>query len=635
MKKTIRISAIAMSFAITTIAHAQIISTVAGTGIAGYSGDGSAATAAKLNQSHSVKTDGAGTIYIADYGNNCIHKVSGGIISTIAGTGVGGYSGDGGAATNAKLLNPTDVTLDASGNVYVVDHNNNVIRKISTSGIISTVAGTGVAGYGGDGAAATTAKLNSPLGMCIDASGNIYIGDQLNHRVRKINTAGIISTIAGTGTAGFSGDGFAATAAKLNVPNFVALDPSGNVVFSDNANHRLRKINSSGIISTIAGNGIGTYTADGVPASATSIFFPGGLEFDAAGNLYFAENGDERIRKIDVTGIINTIAGTGVAGYSGDGGAATAAKLNSVTDVSVDGSGNVYIADRNNNCIRLVSSGSKPYFTAGHTQTLTVCQDVTGVSINTQLAIMDADIANTEKWTLFTAPTHGTAIVAYTATSTGSAITPTGLSYTPTLGYTGTDLIKVIINDGTASDTTTINIKIDPLPDAGTISGIDSVCPGSTVTLSETVTGGIWSSSASFISSITDSGVVKGVVPGRDTIIYTVVNACGIVSAIFPFKVLPYGSCPSLMIVNAVGSDDIIVYPNPNSGKFTVEIRTINEEQTLINIVNILGQRIKEVTIPSNKPTDIALDIPSGIYMLNATTSGQQWSKKIMVNTGR
>ncbi|MCW3121012.1 MAG: hypothetical protein JWQ38_504 [Flavipsychrobacter sp.] len=636
MKKIIRISAIAMSFAITTIGHAQIISTVAGTGIAGYSGDGSAATAAKLNQPGGIYIDGSGTIYLADRGNNCIRKISGGIITTIAGTTINGYSGDGGPATAAKFNHPIQLAMDGAGNLIIADVDNNVIRKINSAGIITTIAGTGVAGYNGDGIAASTAQLNGPLGLAIDASNNIIIGEVLGHRVRKINPAGIISTIAGNGTAGFSGDGFAATSAKLHNPNYLTADGSGNIFFSDNGNHRIRKITvSTGVISTIAGDGGMGYTGDGVAATSTSLLYPANQRVDAAGNVYIADSGNDRIRKVDIAGVITTIVGIGVRGFAGDGSPATAAEINGVTDICFDNSGALYIADFGNNRLRIVGPGNKtPVFTGGHNQSLSVCFN-TNTSVDTLLKIMDADSGQPETWNLFSTPAHGTATVTYSATSTGTAIIPTGLQYTPAMGYTGTDVFKVIISDGIASDTTTINVTVDPLPSAGVISGIDNVCPGNTVALAETVSGGIWSSSDAYMTLASHTGNVKGVIPGKDTIIYTVINSCGIVSAIFPFTVKSYIECHTGMTSESTMDEGINIYPNPNSGNFTVEIRTANEEQTRITIVNILGQHIKEITISSNKPTDIILDIPSGVYILNATTSGQQWSKKIMINTGR
>ena len=343
------------------LASAQTINTIAGTGVGGYSGDGGQATAATFNHTEAVAVDAVGNVYIVDEWNHRIRKVtiSTGIISTIAGTGVYGYNGDGIAATTARLYYPIGLILDATGNVYIADTYNHRIRKIDITGMISTIAGTGVSGYNGDGIAATTATLNVPEGITVDAFGNVYIADIWNHRIRKIiASTGIISTIAGTGTAGYNGDGIAATAAQLNYPYGVALDPTDNVYVADESNHRIRKIDiSTGIINTIAGTGTAGYNGDGIAATVADLNFPEAVVYDAAGNIYIPDAWNYRVRKITVsTGIINTIAGTGVYGFSGDGGAATAATLDYPGSVAIDtASCNMYIADENNNCIRVVT----------------------------------------------------------------------------------------------------------------------------------------------------------------------------------------------------------------------------------------------------------------------------------------
>jgi len=277
-------------------------------------------------------------------------------IYTVAGNGVSGYSGDGGAATAAKLTLPAGVATDASGNVYVCDLWNNRIREVNTSGIISTFAGNGTGSYSGDGGPATAATLSSPYGVAVDASGNIYIADYNNNRIRKVNTSGIISTFAGNGTAGYSGDGGAATAATISSPFDVAVDASGNVYFSDTGNDVIRKVNTSGIISTIAGNGTTGFSGDGGLATAAELNFPRGVAVDASGNVYIADASNNRIRKVNTSGIISTIAGNGGGGFSGDGGLATAAALNGPAGVAVDASGHIYISDANNYRVRELKS---------------------------------------------------------------------------------------------------------------------------------------------------------------------------------------------------------------------------------------------------------------------------------------
>lgn len=339
-----------------------IITTVAGTGIQGYSGDGSLATSANLNNPIEVAVDSSGNIYFADFSNQRIRKVtaSTGIITTVAGNGILGYGGDGSAATSANLNNPYGVALDVSGNIYIVDRNNHRIRKVTAStGIISTVAGNGIAAFGGDGSAATLANINFPRGLAVDGTGNIYITDQGNHRIRKVTAStGIISTVAGNGTYGYGGDGSAATSANLKNPVGLTIDGSGNIYIADALNHRIRKVTAlTGIISTVAGNGTGAYGGDGSVATSANLNNPNGIAFDNSGNIYIADASNFRIRKITVsTGIISSVAGNGTASYRGDGSAATLANLHNPTDVVVDGSGNIFIADFYNHRIRKITA---------------------------------------------------------------------------------------------------------------------------------------------------------------------------------------------------------------------------------------------------------------------------------------
>ncbi|MGP8217270.1 MAG: T9SS type A sorting domain-containing protein [Bacteroidia bacterium] len=362
--------------------NAQIISTIAGNGSQGYTGDGGQATAAELYGPTGVAIDASGNIYIADYENDRIRKVNtSGIISTFAGTGTAGSSGDGGNATAAELYEPMEVAIDIAGNVYIADYGNNRIRKVNTSGIISTIAGNGTAGSTGNGGNATAAELNSPMGVAVDVYGNIYIADYNNNIIRIVNSSGIIKTIAGTGTGGLSGnyngDGIAATAANLDEPGAVSLDASGNIYISDFLNNRIREINTSGIINTVAGNGTANYSGDGGPATAAEInlwaafnYRGGGVVVDASNNIYIGDYDNSRLRKVNSSGIISTIAGTGTASYSGDGGPATAAELHYPTNVAVDASGNVYFADYGNNRIRKISNCIPPNITVSSSHTI-------------------------------------------------------------------------------------------------------------------------------------------------------------------------------------------------------------------------------------------------------------------------
>jgi uncharacterized protein YjiK len=349
------------------------ITTVAGSGTYGFSGDGGPATDAGLSSPYGVAVDAAGNLYIADAGNSRVRKVStSGTITTVAGSGTYGFSGDGGPATNAALSSPQGVALDAAGNLYIADAHNSRVRKVSTSGTITTVAGNGTFGFSGDGGPATDAGLNSPVGVTVDAAGNLYIADSGNHRVRKVSTSGTITTVAGDGTFGFSGDGGPATNASLNIPYGVAVDAAGNLYIADPGNSRVREVAASvppllsGTISTVAGDGTQGFSGDGGPATDAGLSGPYGVAVDAAGNLYIADPGDSRVRKVSSSGTITTVAGNGTTGFSGDGGPATDAGLSGPYGVAVDAAGNLYIADPGDSRVRKVSTSGTITTVAGN-----------------------------------------------------------------------------------------------------------------------------------------------------------------------------------------------------------------------------------------------------------------------------
>ncbi len=305
-----------------TKAQPLYINTIAGDTISGFSGDGGLAVNAKLNIVMDIAFDSNGNIFICDGQNRRVRKITtSGIITTIAGNGIVGNGGDGGLAINAQLNLPSSLAIDSIGNVYIADYNNNNVRKVSTSGIITTVAGSGIAGYSGDGGLASLAKLNKPSGLAIDSMGNLFIADWNNNCIRKVNKYGVITTIAGNGYAGYSGDGGLATSSLLFHPNTLCFDKAGNLIFSDGWNYCIRKINTANIITTIAGNTTLGFSGDaGIATSAQLSGASAGITTDNFGNLYFIDY--KRIRKIDASGIISTIAGTGITGYYGDGGLA-------------------------------------------------------------------------------------------------------------------------------------------------------------------------------------------------------------------------------------------------------------------------------------------------------------------------
>ncbi|SPF33820.1 NHL repeat containing protein (modular protein) [Candidatus Sulfopaludibacter sp. SbA4] len=327
------------------------ITTVAGNGGYSYAGDGGPATLAGLRGAYGIAVDAAGSLYIADSGNQVIRKVdTSGTITTVAGNGSYGYSGDGGAATGAKLYYPYGVAVDAAGNLYIADSDNLRVRKVDTSGTITTVAGTGSCCDSGDGGAAASARLGYPYGVAVDAAGNLYIADGSGERVRKVNADGIITTVAGNGVVGFSGDGGAATRAQLRSPQGVAVDGSGNLYIADSGNARIREVNAAGAIATLVGGGVN----DGGLGVFGLLNQPSGVVRDNSGNTYIADSNNHRVRKLAASGTIATVAGTGVAGSAGDGRAAASALLNAPQGLALDISGNLYIADSNNHRVRKV-----------------------------------------------------------------------------------------------------------------------------------------------------------------------------------------------------------------------------------------------------------------------------------------
>jgi uncharacterized protein (TIGR03437 family) len=379
-----------------------IITTVGGTGTPGFGGDGSSATKAQMNGPTGIAVDSSGNLYVADSVNLRVRKIAGGNMTTVAGNGVMSYGGDNGSALKAQMNLPQGVAVDAAGNIYVADTANHEVRKVDTKGNItavigngsagsgsnqlagpqavavdaagnvyiadtqnarivkvtpggsaSTYAGNGTPGYGGDNGAATSAQIYTPTGVALDAKGNLYIADYQNHRIRKVTTDGAISTVAGNGNQGYAGDGGPATGALLNYPAGVAVDSGGNLYIADWGNYVIREVLPNGNISTIAGNHLPGYAGDGGLAIQARMSNPTDVAVDASGNVYFTD-ASARVREIFSSGFITTIAGNGTAGYSGDGGVATAAQLNTPAGLAADSSGNLYVADSGNNAVRML-----------------------------------------------------------------------------------------------------------------------------------------------------------------------------------------------------------------------------------------------------------------------------------------
>jgi sugar lactone lactonase YvrE len=330
-----------------------IITTIAGNGTPGYSGDGGPATAAELNYPYETKFDGTGDLYFTESNNYVVRKVDrNGIITTVAGNGSYGFSGIGGPATSARLGTVYGLALDPAGNVYFANWETQFcVLKVDLNGILTRFAGNGYRGFSGDGGPATQAELGGMYGLAADAAGNVYIADWDSNRIRKVDTQGIISTVAGGGS---GGDGGPATQAGLYEPTGAAFDAAGNLYIVDYGNQKIRKVDTNGIITTIAGNGHAGFSGDGGPATQAELNKPDKVSVDAAGNVYIADGNNNRVRRVDTNGTIITVAGNGDALSSGDGGPATKAGMGIPRGTATASSGMLYVADTGNNRVRKV-----------------------------------------------------------------------------------------------------------------------------------------------------------------------------------------------------------------------------------------------------------------------------------------
>ena len=592
------------------------LSTFAGNGFAGNSGDGGPATGAELNTPTGVTTDAGGNVYIADIYNGRIRKVnSSGIISTAVGDGQNVFGGDGGPASAASVYYPFGVATDVSGNLYIADYGNQRIRKVNTSNIISTIAGNGSIGYTGDGGPATAGTFDYPTGVAADTFGNIFVADIYNNCVRKITTGGIITTVAGNGSAGYGGDGGPATAASLNLPYGVAADVTGNLYISDFGNHRIRKVNLSGIISTVAGTGTGGYSGDGNPATASRLYYPIGISADTNGNIFIGDYANYRIRKINPAGIIFTVAGNGSAGFSGDGGPATAAVLNVPYGITNDAAGNILIADEGNNRVRRVD-GTQIGKISGSSM---LC-----VGATTTLS----DTTNAGTWI-----SNNTAVAAVGSVSgIISGVSP------------GTAMI--IYSSGT--DAALFTMTINPTP---IITGGTAVCAGNTTTLSGNIAGGTWSCSNTTVASIGSTGIISGIGAGNPAISYLLPTGC-MMSTTFAVNSLPSAiSGPSALCVGSPTTLSNTVAGGSWSSSNTAVATIVTAGAAtgisagLVNISYTLGTGCSSLVALTVNPLPAAGSI-SGISTLNAgvtvtmssTIGGGSWSSSntnvVTINSG-
>ena len=336
---------------------AGVIRTVAGSNQRGFSGDGGSATSAAFDQPRAAAVGPDGTVYIADTFNHRVRRVDpGGAVTTIVGTGEAAYSGDGGPATAATLHWPHGVAVDATGaSLYIADSANHRIRRVDLGPGISTPgAGGATPGSGGDGGPATGAQLEDPKAVYAAPSGDLYIADSGNDRIRRVDRAGTITTLAGTGVTGFSGDGGPATGAQFDGPRSLAGDGAGNLYVADDNNDRIRRIDPAGVVTTVAGTGVEGFGGDGGPAGSAQLNHPRGVAVDGRGDLFIADSMSHRVRMVDRSGIISTVAGCGRQGFGGDGGPATVARLFEPRGVAVDGTGRLFVADTYNDRVRRV-----------------------------------------------------------------------------------------------------------------------------------------------------------------------------------------------------------------------------------------------------------------------------------------
>lgn len=362
-----RVLTVALMLAgISVLAHAQ---KPAGASRArAANGDGGPATRAYVHPS-SIAADARGNIYVTELQSFVVRKVAtDGIITTVAGNGKRGFSGDGGAAISARLDGVFGVAADSAGNIYIAEAEGEGleggrIRRVSPDGVIKTIAGGG-AGFSGDGGPAVSARFSRLRGIAIDSRGNIYVADLGNNRIRRIDPSGIVSTVAGNGTPGFSGDGGPATNANLNHPIAIAVDARGKLYIADHHNNRIRMVNSGGVITTLAGNGVSGPSGPGV-ATRIGLMWPGSVAAGNAGEIYIAEQGSAHVLRVGPNGVVSVVAGNGTRGFGGDGGAATSARIRDFT-IAVDGRGNLYLAEESNGRIRMVNTSGVIRSIAGH-----------------------------------------------------------------------------------------------------------------------------------------------------------------------------------------------------------------------------------------------------------------------------
>jgi sugar lactone lactonase YvrE len=438
-----------------------VITTVAGNGIGGYGGDNGPATSANLNYPIGVAVDGAGDLFIAEWQNYRIREVDAAtqVITTLAGNGSPGYFEDNGPATSAGLCLPSDVAVDKAGNLFIADQNNQRVRRVDAiTKVITTVAGDGTATYSGDNGPGPAASLYYPNGVALDRGGALFIADTYNHRVRRVDAkTGGINTVAGNGSLGYSGENGPATSASLNYPQEVAVDTAGNLSIADESNHIRRVDVTTGFITTVAGNGTAGYNGDNILATNAGMR-PFGVALDDAGNLFIADSYNYRIRRVDaVTGFITTVAGNGTAAYSGDDGPATMASLNVPQKVTVDSAGNLFIADSNNYRVRRVDAVTQTITTAAGTRT----QGFSGDEGSATSAMLNYPSGATvdRSGNLFIADTYNNRIRQVPLGTSGISLSQNAINFGMVPIYSSPTVTVTISNTGNATEVFTVALS--------------------------------------------------------------------------------------------------------------------------------------------------------------------------------
>jgi sugar lactone lactonase YvrE len=451
--------------------------TVAGNGTAANAGASGLATAASLSLPNGIVVDAVGNYYVSESTGEVVVKVSAGtgIMTIVAGNGTAGYAGDGGLATNAELNNPAGLAIDNNGNLLIADDNNDAVRKVDlTTGIITTFAGNGTTADSGNGGPATSAGVDQPYGLACDRNGNTYIVEVGGKSLRMVNASGIISTIAGDTHEGDGGNGGPATAATVYKPYGGWMDAYDNLFFSEPDSHYVREINPSGILNLVAGTGTAGRTGNGGPANVAELDAPRGVSGDNLGNLFIAESGD--IREVNTSGIINMIAGTGTTGYAGDGGPVTAAEFSTAPYIALDSSNNIYVADGSNERVRRLSLNTGlPATSVGATamqnllveSSIAVTPQTAAITPGTPAEFTLGTLAGCALGSLLAASTPCTVPITFTPIAPGlqsaqlaftdasgnvSPIGLTGVGVAPAISY-GTATISTIAGNGTGGNT--------------------------------------------------------------------------------------------------------------------------------------------------------------------------------------